>query len=102
MGTNDDMNVRWANRDTFAEVAEVLRVPTDLVMAAAPRADGSVFVMWTPNRGDLTGVVTALLSPDADGVLVMVGQPRRVPFDVREAIRAALEERLGPPDEGES
>lgn len=94
---SEQWNVRWQDRVAFAEVAEVLGVPTDHIMGKSV-VDSRVAVMWTPDTSDLTNILGAVLDRDADGVLVMVGQPAKVEADIQGAIRDALRDELGDPE----
>lgn len=67
-----DIEARWSDRSTFAEVAEALAVTTEEVMAVS--SDG--VVLWTEDRGAGTCVYRAELFRDGDGIMRAVGEER--------------------------
>lgn len=57
---------RWAGRQHFTEVAEALKIPNDLVIAAMD-ADGQTYAFFSlTDEGEWW---SAILSRDADGIL---------------------------------
>ncbi len=58
----------WTDRTAFAEIAEALGVPTDMIMAV--HSDG--VVLWTDNADDDDEPIWfARVGRDADGVMVV-------------------------------
>jgi hypothetical protein len=74
----DVPRAEWASRTAFAEAAEALRIPSDLVVAAVATAPDRVMTLWTPTGEDDAPLYSTTLGRDADGVLVPMGEPTLV------------------------
>lgn len=67
--------VEWHNAPDFAEVAEALRIPTDLVMAVRNPNGRDVLALFTVEHGS-TLIYSTTLRRGVDGVL-FEASPRR-------------------------
>lgn len=69
-------NPRWADRTEFAETAEAIGVPTNLVMTVLIHPDGRAAALFTKTdeATDETMVYGAGLTRDADGILHATGE----------------------------
>lgn len=88
----------WASRTKFAEVAEVVGVPTDCIMAAV-ETEGRVTVMFSRPE-DETVVYGQAFRRDADGVLHAASEPREIPGvldDIKRHVERDLAKRYGKP-----
>jgi hypothetical protein len=103
--SDDEPNIEWRGRVDFAEFAEALGIPSDLVMAVTPRQHGGVqafVVLYTrpDDRGKPPEVWAQVLTRDADGVFERRGEPEVVPdflADVERAAKGKMTRRFGPP-----
>jgi hypothetical protein len=77
--THDEFDIKWAQRTDFAEVAEVIGVNTDMILAmhSLPGTD-QVFVMFTYPT-DTGKVYRCTLREDGDHVLHRYKRPVEVP-----------------------
>jgi hypothetical protein len=91
--TPDDFDVKWAQRTRFAEVAEVLGVDTNMIMAMTviPHTRGRVLVLFTYPQ-EVTRIYKCTLRRDSQGVLHKYGPPEEVP-GMYEQLTAEVEER---------
>lgn len=92
--------VNWASGPSFAEIAEVLKVPTDHIMAMHQQGE-TFIVLYTPVLPDDLDLMTdepevysASVKRDADGIPVVFGEPELRP-GMWANIRAQMEEGLG-------
>lgn len=90
---------QWASGPAFAEVAEVLGVRTDQIMAAG-NFEGRFLVLYTPTTefdqkvdadSDIP-VFRAIMERDDERILRLLGEPQEVPGMWRELV-AQLEEQ---------
>ena len=89
----DDFSVKWAKRAKFAEVAEVLGVDTNMIMAMTviPNTRGRVLVLFTYPEA-VTRIYKCTLRRDSKGVLHKHYAPEEVP-GMYEQLTAEVEER---------
>lgn len=84
--------VAWAVAPDFAEVAEVLKLPTDHIMGMHEKG-GEFLVLYTPVLDDALDddpdVYSVTLKRDADGILVAFGQP-----ELRPGMWAEIRQRM--------
>ena len=67
---------RWGGGPDFAQVAEALKVPTNHIMSMVDPHDGSYVVHFTWDAEAYPPVIfEAQLRPDADGILIVCGDP---------------------------
>jgi len=89
------VEAEWHNAPFFHEIAEALGTTTTHIMAATPRGT-AVFALFTKTldpEDDL--VYSTLLDRDADGILVVVGEPKAHPGMWGEILKKAEEELPG-------
>lgn len=95
-GTRVAADVEWRGRTDFAEFAEALDIPSDLVLAVNPQHDKllgtRLFVVFS-RPADETLLYTAWLARGADGVLVVMGEPEPHPRMWDEIVRRMEEQR---------
>lgn len=95
------MNVQWKHGHELAEYAEALGIETKMIMAVHPGEQATV--LYTPeldeaNLDDPGPIMFARLGRDADGILVVMGEPDVASFDwaaMKANIEAEIERRLG-------
>lgn len=94
-------DARWARAPEFAEVAEALGIPTDHILAMLPTDQNQrCHVLYTPELPEHVthdsdpDVYEASLQRDADGILVVFGEPRLKPGYWAE-VRRQVEDTLG-------
>lgn len=69
------MKYEWQRGPAFAEYAEALKINTSQVFAASPFDQSHIFVLYTPDPEGRPPVWQAMLARDADGLLVVKGEP---------------------------
>jgi hypothetical protein len=84
----------WKRASYFAEIAEALGVATTTIVAAMRTEGERILVVYSPNVNDVpqpddVEYLAAYVAPDADGILVLMGDP--VPT---ETFRAVMRELL--------
>jgi hypothetical protein len=91
--------IEWKNAPSFAEVAEVLGIPTDHIISTVA-AEGAHTVLYTPNLPENLDVETddppiwgAQLQRDHEGILRFVSEPRLLSLTWQE-IRAQMDEQI--------
>jgi hypothetical protein len=90
----------WRGKADLAEYAEALGIETKLIMAVQP-SDPTI-VVYTPeldesNLDDPGPIMFASLARDADGILVVMGEPSVSSMDwqtMKRNIEAEIERRL--------
>lgn len=73
------MKVQWGRSPDFAEMAEALGIDTGQVIMAKVDDPEEMVVLYTPDRDGEPPVWRAALARDADGILIVKGDPFQLP-----------------------
>lgn len=69
------MRYEWRKSSDFAEYAEALKINTSQIMAASVADQSHIVILYTPDLEGRPPVWQAALGRDADGILVVKGEP---------------------------